>query len=279
MIDVLVTYLPLSRTDEIKAYFTQNVDIISPKKVLIYVDTRGEEPEFTLSLPFDYRLVFGDWWDRNLCWLKMLRDFRAQGFDNILVVDSDNTLNPDFQRIDKELLEAGHGFYTVLDTECPPELFINSSNQPKRLGSTLVRYWEIFKLGRNFFDIGSKQAVRLDARFLDKIEPTLIKELESIMSSLPPHDRNYIKDEWTLGVLAYNAGYRYVPWVVGSTHHPRPKENSRIQEIRAAEARVRWALRLTRTNGWRALAIATYYFGVLVSSKLNGRTTAPIRSG
>jgi len=45
----------------------------------------------------------------------MPNDLRTQSLSHILIVDSDNTLNLDFRRLDNELFEAGYGFYTVLD--------------------------------------------------------------------------------------------------------------------------------------------------------------------
>jgi hypothetical protein len=101
---------------EIETYFRKNIDNLKTENNIVYVDNVFNPAQLEiLKNNYDYvEIRGGNWNDRNLCFLQIIED-SINNPEDILVVDSDNVLNPNFQEIDETLTNKGYAFYNVAD--------------------------------------------------------------------------------------------------------------------------------------------------------------------
>lgn len=235
--DVLITYLPFYRIHEVLDYFARNADALGVKRRVVYVDNMYRDKQLGILreiLPGDIEVRGVNFRDRNLTFLRIIRDAKNEGWD-ALVVDSDNLLDDILGIIDEELVDK-YGFYTVLDYETSGKhLFLGRS---RTLGSIEVEGKVIPVYGyrvtgswKGVFFIGPKQAVRLSKALLGRIDDAVIDKVEGALMSIEPSLRGFISDETTLGMVLYYSGVEEVPWVI-ATHHMHHASNPRGGDTR-----------------------------------------------
>jgi hypothetical protein len=104
---ILVTYLPFYRLHEVLQYFVKNIEILQPRRSIVYVDNVYNERQNEIIkriVPQDIEVVQGNWRNRGDTWFKILRDLH--NFDEeILVIDSDNIADPKLREINHVLLK------------------------------------------------------------------------------------------------------------------------------------------------------------------------------
>ncbi|MEM0272718.1 MAG: hypothetical protein QW514_09285 [Thermoprotei archaeon] len=227
MIDTLITYVPFYRVHEIKKYFAQNMANLKPNRSIVYVDNVFEEAQKNMLeqiFPNGVQLRTGNWKDRNLCFIQILKDMKSES-SNALVVDSDNILEQGFRELDDALSKAGYSYYTVLDYECTTlKKFLSRSILLSKLelwGSKISVYgYRVIGTWKGIFFLGPKQAVKLDRQLLEKLDTHVIVDVENSLLKIEPDVRYHITDETTLGLIYYYSGIDVVPWVIFS-HHQR----------------------------------------------------------
>jgi hypothetical protein len=113
---ILITYLPFYRLHEVLQYFVKNIEILQPKRSIVYVDNVYNERQNEIIkriVPQDIEVVQGNWRNRGDTWFKILRDLH--NFDEeILVIDSDNIADPKLREINHVLLKD-YKVYTIAD--------------------------------------------------------------------------------------------------------------------------------------------------------------------
>ncbi|WP_291999655.1 hypothetical protein [Caldivirga sp.] len=222
--DTLITYLPFYRIHEVIDYFMVNAKLLGVKHSIVYVDNVFKDRQVELLrrvLPEDVEIRYGNWRDRNLTFMRILRDAREEELD-ALVVDSDNLLEEELVNVDGELISR-FGYYTVLDHETKGRtLFLSRSI---RLGEVNVNGRSVEVYGyripgfwKGVFFIGPKQAVRLSKPLLESINLSVLGKIEESLKNIEPGIRLYVSDETTLGLLLYYSGIKVMPWVTMSHH-------------------------------------------------------------
>ncbi|MGC9227273.1 hypothetical protein [Caldivirga sp.] len=222
--EALITYLPFYRVHEVLDYFLSNAKLMSVRRSIVYVDNVFKDRQLELLrriIPEEVEIRYGNWRDRNLTFMRILRDAREEGLD-ALVVDSDNLLEEELVNVDGELISR-FGYYTVLDHETKGRaLFLSRSI---RLGEVNVNGRSIEVYGyripgfwKGVFFIGPKQAVRLSKPLLESINLSVLGKIEESLKNIEPGIRLYVSDETTLGLLLYYSGIRIMPWVTMSHH-------------------------------------------------------------
>lgn len=224
MIDTLITYVPFYRVHEIIKYFSENVANLKPNRSIVYVDNVFEDSQKKLLEQIfpSVQLRTGNWRDRNLCFIQILKDMKSES-SNALVVDSDNILEQGFQELDDELVKAGYPYYTVLDHECPiTKKYLSRSVKLSELEANGVRHsvygYRVTGAWTGVFFLGPKQAVKLSKELLEKLDPRVVADVEASLSKIEAGVRIYVSDETTVGIIYYYSGVSTVPWVLFSHH-------------------------------------------------------------
>jgi len=223
-VDTLITYLPFYRVHEVVDYFMVNARLLGVRRRLVYVDNVFKDRQLELLrriIPEEVEVRYGNWRDRNLTFMRIVRDAREEGLD-ALVVDSDNLLEPELASADGELV-GRYGYYTVLDHETKGRsLFLERSvklGEVKVNGKSIEVYgYRIPGLWKGVFFIGPKQAVRLSRGLLESINMGVLSKIEDSLRGIEPGIRLYVSDETTLGILLYYSGIKLMPWVTLSHH-------------------------------------------------------------
>ena len=232
---ILVTYLPFYRLHEVLQYFVKNIEILQPKRsivyVIVYVDNVYNERQNEIIkriVPQDIEVVQGNWRNRGDTWFKILRDLHNFN-EEMLVIDSDNIADPKLREINHVLLKD-YKVYTIADYGVVGSLLNNFLRRSRYVGEisvdgrkkslyayrikpkTLKEF--LFKGGPPFF-VGPKQVVCLSKPLDEKV----IEKVERAFSNVEPFLKNLISDETVLGVLLYLCGYEEIPWTHASYHY------------------------------------------------------------
>jgi hypothetical protein len=247
LIDTLVTYLPFYRIHEIKDYFLLNKENLKTVKSIVYVDnvyhrSQAEILKELFNNEVEIRPV--NWNDRNLTLLQILEDTKKEKWD-CLVIDSDNILGKDFQKIDELMIEAGFDYYNVDHIKGGFYAPIMNSRRPiKRIRklvtinrhdiSLSVYSYKITGVWRGILFIGPKQAVRLSKKIMEELDWGVVEDTRKALLKVEPFLRGHIADEWTLGVVYYYSGLKEIPWIAYSEHHhdeSSPKSSTCLKKI------------------------------------------------
>jgi hypothetical protein len=239
----------------------RNVEVMKPKTAIVYVDNVYHEKQREILarvLSRNVEVRFGNWRNRNNTWIAMLRDFHTLG-DEVMVVDSDNSVTEDLPRIHGEL--RGHPIYTILDEEGwrrnPQYLLIRSrkigelniNGNTKPLYAYRVYDGSIsglFRGGRSpTFFIGPKQVVAL----MKLPEPEILNRVERVLNNVDVWLRGFISDETLLGVIAHLVGIEEVPWTIASHHLHHGSIPGRATKFLMAVAHYQFAKGLVREFG------------------------------
>ncbi|MGC8593880.1 MAG: hypothetical protein ACP5LF_06315, partial [Nitrososphaeria archaeon] len=216
MIDKLITYLPFYRINEIEEYFKTNINNLRTSKNIVYVDNVYYEfQKSILKEHFPYvEIKTCNFNDRNLCYIQILEDLIEEPSE-VLIIDSDNVLIDDFQRIDDEMQKAEYNFYNVADKGWKPDSLGKRNakvGEIKTDGITRFVYsYKIYGMYNMMFFIGPKQAVRLDKGILNRMNKKAITDIKDSLLKIDLRFRNYISDETTLGFIYYYSGIKNVP--------------------------------------------------------------------
>lgn len=224
MFDVLVTYAPFYRIHEIKTYFARNIRLLSPQRAVAYVDNvHTDEQKAMLARELEgIETVPGSWGDRNLTVLSILKDFRRTQ-ENVLIVDSDNLLDPRISEFDRAMGARGFDYYNIMEKGFHG--FERFRKRSINLGTVKLEQEDLpvygYRVGgtkSGVFFIGRKQAVRIGRATLAKLKQEVISDCETALKRLPVGLRNYLTDETSMGFVYYYSGIRTVPWSVLSEH-------------------------------------------------------------
>jgi hypothetical protein len=216
MIDLLITYIPLSRVSDIRKYFEKNYSYLKPKRAIIYVND-SEEPWIRGLIDPVFEVRAHNWGDWTQSWMHILTDLNQDtDFVNAYVIDSDNVLDGGFQKLDDEMEKKGFDFYTVRDTE--PNLRIQERSTLVETTPCNIWKYRIHGIWRSIFFIGPKQGVRMSKKFVMSLNRQVVKEIDEAIKKVHPKIRLCITDEATLGVLLYYSGIRFTPWIQYGTH-------------------------------------------------------------
>ncbi len=244
---VLITYLPFYRIHEISEYFIKNIEIISPRTAIAYIDNVYHERQkeiISKVLPSNIDVITGNWRNRNSTWITILKDFFNFN-DEIMVIDSDNIVEQTFPQIHSELRRMNM-IYTILDEETwkrnPRHLLVRSrkvseikvNNGTKPIYAYRVYDGSInaiFKGGSIFF-IGPKQVVVLTKMF----DIEILNRVEKALNNVDPWLRNFISDETLLGIIAHLMSISEVPWTIASHHYHHGSTLGRATKFLVAAA-------------------------------------------
>jgi hypothetical protein len=238
LIDVLITYAPFARLQEVQEYFLKNKEIVRPKRSIIYVDasTGWQKELFRQRIPNDVDLVFDVWGNAPTCLLRILQDLKKD-ISSALVIDVDNLLDPDFPALEELLTEHGYDFYTIQNHD--PNLARYWEGRSRvSLGEGKMRIFEYKIVGynRSMFNVGPKQGLRFGRQALGKLSSQVIQDCLNALMKVDFRLRDFERDEAVLGAVLYYSGYRSTPWVYGSTHFQRGGEPAILSSRYAAMA-------------------------------------------
>ena len=224
MIETLVTYIPFTRIHELDLYFSKNREILAPKRAIAYVDVKHDwQKEVTKSRAPDWlEIRFGDWGDGSTCISDVFLDLKKET-TNVIIVDSDNILDQNFQDTDNQMVEAGFDYYAVMEVDSPKAL-VYTKRSPKILSlkdGTEVRGYKIPGLWSGPVFVGPKQALRFGKATLDKLNTDVIKDASNAMKQVDPNLRRFVSDETPIGAILYYSGIKVSPWIIKSTHYQR----------------------------------------------------------
>lgn len=221
--ETLATYLPFYRLHEVVDYFVLNVEMVRPKRAIVYIDnvyTQRQLKVVETLLPRGIEYRVGNWRSRGGSWLAILRDHYEFGGD-LLVVDSDNVLAESFMNVHRCL--SKYFIYSILDLpsgDMSNSAFVKRSRKTHEgcehyLYPVYARGLSaLFRRGPVFF-IGPKQAVYLRS----PVDRRVLERVDRAFERVPPVLRQYISDETVLGVVAYFCGVEEVPWTFASLHY------------------------------------------------------------
>ncbi len=207
MIDLLITYLPLSRISDIENYFEPNVRALKPEQAIVYIDG-ASAPE----IPFESRV--GNWTDRTSCLMDLLLELKGRQFENAYIVDSDNLIGSGLQEIDSTL----GPYYNVMEEGRNTKWFEDR---------TTKQGFEIYRTRWLLPFFMPKQGIRMSKGFVQGLNEQLIYSMKKAMQKVHPAIRNFMSDEETLGILYYYSGIHFVPWV----KHGRHLQSSRPSQV------------------------------------------------
>jgi hypothetical protein len=246
LIDYLITYISLNRFSDVPKYFEQNYQILKPKRARVYIND-CQEPLIGDSINPSIEVKASNLGDWNLGWMQILQDLKQDSnFKNAYVVDSDNVLPEDFQEIDDEMERKGYHFYTVQDNR-PVNLLKTRS---RRVDENIWKY-KIRGSWKSVFFIGPKQGVRMSRDFvLSSLSGTAILQIKAAMEKLHPKVRQYISDDYTLGMLLYYSSISETPWIEEGSHFGR--QRPRLDVVTNALAHSMFARRMLsyRKDKW-----------------------------
>lgn len=226
MIDTLVTYIAFHRLPDIDAYFLKNVEIVKPKRSIVYIDNVYDEFHNEIIrqvLASSVEVRTGNWRDKNLCVINILKDMRKDN-SSVLIIDSDNLIDPGFNELDDAMEKNGHDFYTMLeherksmalDSKRITDLGIIALRDGRKIQ---VRNYKIAGTLRAIFYIGPKQGMRFGSRFLASLDGRLIDQVDNSVRKLHAGIGNQLSDESTLGLICYYSGVKTTPWVEFTRH-------------------------------------------------------------
>jgi hypothetical protein len=226
LIDTLVTYIPFDRMNDIRRYFIKNADNVKPSVSVVYVDDVHEDSQLNLikeSIPENVEIRTGNWRDKNLCIVNIVKDLKQAG-RTALIVDSDNLLDEGFRELDSIMETQRMPFYTVLEHGRK-----SMALDPKRTRivgyanmsdgrSVMIRSYRIAGFRRPIFYLGPKQAIRLGHDFLESLNEAVLDRVENSLKRLHKGIGNQLSDEATLGIACYYSGTKETPWVEFCTH-------------------------------------------------------------
>ncbi len=267
MVHTLITYLPYARLFEVKKYLLENVSRVNPSRALVYVDdvyTQDQLDFLSHSVPEGVTVKPGYWGNRSTCFLQILTDLRGEGTPDALIVDSDNILDQEYTQIDRQMLSKGYDYYTVSDwgNKNPnhikrsvklDEIQVNGERRDV-FGYNLKGLWT------SPFFLGPKQAVRVTQRFLQKLDPQIIKEVYDAVQSVDGALRNMISDETPIAITLYYSGVKITPWIICSTHYydqsRLPPRRNHTRRLMKSTAYVEFARKLAK---WKYRRMIWFY--------------------
>jgi hypothetical protein len=272
------------RLSDIQSYFAKNYDMIKPRRAIIYVDNvplslQGEIPPWikdTIAKQVEpkYEVRTGNWTDRTLCLMQLLSDLKNDSdFHSLLIMDSDNVIEPEIQSIDNELETKDLEYYTLLDRTCRIKSIFVDRSVPK--GSVDIAGQKIqisdYHIGgtwKGIFFLGPKQGMRMSKKFIDSLNEETISAVTSAMKEVHPRLRLYVTDETSLGMVAYYSGVRSTPWIELGTHYQRTFANEREDVLLTAMAHSLFGRKMMKY--YKGSRIRWYYLRNKIS--LIGRT-------
>jgi len=136
---ILVTYLPFYRLHEVLQYFVKNIEILQPKRSIVYVDNVYNERQNEIIkriVPQDIEVVQGNWRNRGDTWFKILRDLHNFN-EEMLVIDSDNIADPKLREINHVLLKD-YKVYTIADYGVVGSLLNNFLRRSRYVGEITI---------------------------------------------------------------------------------------------------------------------------------------------
>lgn len=136
---ILVTYLPFYRLHEVLQYFVKNIEILQPRRSIVYVDNVYNERQNEIIkriVPQDIEVVQGNWRNRGDTWFKILRDLHNFN-EEMLVIDSDNIADPKLREINHVLLKD-YKVYTIADYGVVGSLLNNFLRRSRYVGEITI---------------------------------------------------------------------------------------------------------------------------------------------
>lgn len=223
---ILATYLPFYRIHEVDEYFMKSARNAEADEAIVFVDNVFHQAqrailERELHVPF----VADNWGSRGATWFAIIRELRGRGRE-VVVVDSDNVLDPGFRKVVDRLEGDVYGAIDWEEWKRGARHFMRRSRKVGELDSDggklpvfLYRVYDrssagLLRGGALFF-FGPKQAVGI-RRFPDD---AIVSRTERAFLSVDHDLRRFISDETVLGVLMHLVGIQEVPWTIASHHY------------------------------------------------------------
>ena len=192
----LITYLPASRLSDLTDYFKANIELLRPRRAVVYVDNIVDCGLLKQPIEADYVCV--NYGNRGETWLDILSNV----YVGDVVVDSDVVLDRSFPEVYGKAIGMGAKMIGIADVGDKPG--------PRDVVVDGVPYTKILVNARGqspvFF--GPKQAVIINhVPIRDYVDV-----LRDVLSDVPKAIRNCIADETILGLYALMIGQARTPW-------------------------------------------------------------------
>ncbi len=216
--------MPFPRIHELDLYFAKNREILSPERVIAYVEVKQDWQKEIVEkrVPSWLEVRYGDWGDGTTCISDVLLDLKKDPSEAI-IVDSDNILDRNFQDADNLMTEAGFDYYAVMERDSP-KAAVYTKRSPKIMtlkDGTDVRGYKIPGIWSGPIFVGPKQALRFGKATLDKLDADVIRDASNAMKRIDSSLRRVVSDETPIGTILYYSGMQISPWILKSTHYQR----------------------------------------------------------
>ena len=198
----LITYLPVSRLGDLTEYFETNIELLKPRKVLVYVDNVFDCDDLNLPLRYmdedEVEFECVDYGNRGETVLRILEDV----LPGDVIVDSDVVLDKRFTEVYEKATNIDAKLIGIADVREKPgkrDVVINGIPRTKIL---------MQRLGHSPVFFGPKQAIIINHKpIID-----YVADLHNVLIDVPKTVRNCIADETILGLYALLIGQLETPW-------------------------------------------------------------------
>jgi hypothetical protein len=243
MIETAVTLVPFERIDEILTYFSKNVENLGVRNAIAYIEaTKDWQRSATASMIPSFvepRFVSTG---MNLTLFEILESLKRNP-TNLILIDSDNLLDPNFQQLDDSMVRNGFDFYSVKERNSNASVEIKRSTLAATLGEYIIRNYKIRGRWRSPVFFGPKQAIRIGRDTLAKLDADVMGEIKQTFLQLDPAFEHFLADETLLGTIFLYSGLALTPWIIASEHKRigTTREPSQFRSFITAAASVSFA--------------------------------------
>ena len=196
----LITYLPMSRLNDLVEYFVANIELLRPNHIMIFIDNvrdcKYANPP--LSNEYDTKYVCINYGNRSETVLNILESVDRGD----VVVDSDVVLDKSFTKIYEKAINMNTKLIGIADVNGKPSI--------RDVVKDGIPYTRILyaKRGHSPVFFGPKQALIIN----HAPDGDVVNTLRSILHDVPRTIRNCIADETVLGLYALLIGQTTTPW-------------------------------------------------------------------
>ena len=201
----LITYLPVSRLNDIEEYQVKNIKLLRPESFIIFVDHLKDTSHVSAIIHdivkdlVEVQVYAVNVGNKSETLLMSLEAAKPED----VIVDSDVVLSEDFVNYYKRVLNMQYKLAGVADAKSKPTMRDFSCND--FICTKIV----LNKRGHSPVFFGPKQAIIVN----HEVDKRAISALFSAIHNIPKQIRDCIADETILGLYALMIGQQVTPWL------------------------------------------------------------------